>query len=31
MDAPTQKDINAAVDFIYTQGKQFAQAKAHRV
>ena len=26
-----EKDINAAVDYIYTQGKQYAQAKAHRV
>ncbi len=26
-----REDINKAVDYIYTQGRQFAQAKAHRV
>jgi len=26
-----QKDINDAVDYLYTHGKKFAEAKAHRV
>ena len=26
-----QKDINDAVDFLYTHGKKYAEAKAHRV
>jgi len=27
----SQKDINAAVDYLYTHGAQYAEAKAHRV
>jgi hypothetical protein len=26
-----QKDINDAVDYLYTHGRKFAEAKAHRV
>lgn len=26
-----QKDINAAVDYLYTHGAKYAEAKAHRV
>jgi len=26
-----QKDINAAVDYLYTHGAKFAEAKSHRV
>ena len=26
-----QKEINAAVDYIYTHGQKYAEAKAHRV
>ena len=26
-----QKDINDAVDFLYTHGRKYAEAKAHRV
>jgi hypothetical protein len=27
----SQKDINDAVDYLYTHGKKYAEAKAHRV
>jgi len=26
-----EKDINDAVDYLYTHGRKYAQAKAHRV